>query len=109
VDLDARAYQAVLKLRTREALHEAAVVPLEIAEIGARVAAMAVQVAEAGNPNLRGDAMTGAVLAAASARSAAALVDINVGLGNLEPELSRLAAQAAADAGDAAERVSRER
>jgi methenyltetrahydrofolate cyclohydrolase len=109
VDLDAHAYQAVLKLRTREALHEAAVVPLEIAEIGARVAAMAVQVAEAGNPNLRGDAMTGAVLAAASARSAAALVDINVSLGKLEPELSRLAAQAAADAGDAAERVSRER
>jgi formiminotetrahydrofolate cyclodeaminase len=109
VDLDARAYQAVLKLRTREALHEAAVVPLEIAEIGARVAAMAVQVAEAGNPNLRGDAMTGAVLAAASARSAAALVDINVSLGKLEPELSRLAAQAAADAGNAAERVSRER
>jgi formiminotetrahydrofolate cyclodeaminase len=109
VDLDARAYQAVLKLRTREALHEAAVVPLEIAEIGARVAVMAVQVAEAGNPNLRGDAVTGAVLAAASARSAAALVDINVGLGRLEPELSRLAAQAAADAGNAAERVSRER
>jgi formiminotetrahydrofolate cyclodeaminase len=109
VDLDARAYQAVLKLRTREALHEAAVVPLEIAEIGARVAAMAVQVTEAGNPNLRGDAMTGAVLAAASARSAAALVDINVSLGKLEPELSRLAAQAAADAGNAAERVSRER
>lgn len=109
VDLDARAYQAVLKLRTREALHEAAVVPLEIAEIGARVAAMAVQVTEAGNPNLRGDAMTGAVLAAASARSAAALVDINVSLGKLEPELSRLAARAAADAGHAAERVSRER
>jgi methenyltetrahydrofolate cyclohydrolase len=109
VDLDARAYQAVLKLRTREALHEAAVVPLEIAEIGARVAVMAVQVAEAGNPNLRGDAVTGAVLAAASARSAAALVGINVSLGKLEPELSRLAAQAAADAGNAAERVSRER
>jgi formiminotetrahydrofolate cyclodeaminase len=109
VDLDARAYQAVLKLRTREALHEAAVVPLEIAEIGARVAAMAVQVAEAGNPNLRGDAMTGAVLAAASARSAAALVDINVSQGKLEPELSGRAAQAAADAGNAAERVSGER
>ena len=109
VDLDARAYQAFLELRTREALHEAAVVPLEIAEIGARVAAMAVQVAEAGHPNLCGDALTGAVLAAASARSAAALVDINVGLGKLEPELSWLAAQAAAKAGDAAERVSRQR
>ena len=105
VDLDARAYRAVLELRTREALHGAAVVPLEIAEIGARVAAMAVQVAEAGNPNLRGDAMTGAVLAAASARSAASLVDINVRLGGLDPGLSRRAAQAAADAGDAADQV----
>jgi methenyltetrahydrofolate cyclohydrolase len=104
-DLDARAYQAVLDLRTRAALHRAAVVPLEIAEIGARVAAMAVRVAETGNPNLRGDAVTGAVLAAASARSAAALVDINVSLGKLEPELSRRAAQAVADAGDAADRV----
>ena len=126
-DMDARAYTTVLDVfrrrgdaerggeaqsweaQRREALLAAAMVPLEIAEIGARVAALAVRVAEAGNPNLRGDAMTGAVLAAASARSAAALVDINVSLGKLEPELSRLAAQAAADAGNAAERVSRER
>jgi methenyltetrahydrofolate cyclohydrolase len=111
-DMDARAYAAVLEAgpgQRREALLGAALVPLEIAGIGARVAAMAVPVAKAGNPNLRGDAVTGAVLAAASARSAAALVDINVALGKLEPELSRLAAQAAADAGDAAERVSQER
>ena len=105
VDLDARAYQAVLELGTQQALHGAAVVPLEIAEIGAQVAAMAAQVAEAGNPNLRGDAVTGALLAAASARSAACLVDINVGLGGLDPGLSRRAARAAADAGDAAGRV----
>ena len=104
-DLDARAYQSVLELRTREALHGAAVVPLEIAEIGARVAAMSEQVAGAGNPNLRGDAVTGALLAAASARSAACLVDINVGLGGLDPELSRRAARAAADAADAAGRA----
>jgi len=104
-DLDARAYQSVLELRTREALHGAAVVPLEIAEIGARVAAMAARLAEAGNPNLRGDAVTGALLAAASARSAACLVDINVGLGGLDPGLSWRAAQAAADAGDAAGRA----
>ena len=58
-------------------------VPLEIAAIGARVAQLAVRVAEAGNPNLRGDAVTGAVLAAASARSAACLVDINVGSAGL--------------------------
>jgi methenyltetrahydrofolate cyclohydrolase len=89
----------------REALLGAAVVPLEIAAIGARVALMAARLAEAGNPNLRGDAVTGAVLAAASARSAACLVDINVGLGGLDSGLSRRAAQAAADAGDAADRA----
>jgi formiminotetrahydrofolate cyclodeaminase len=117
-DVDARAYAAVLQAfrlpredgqreaRRREALRGAALVPLEIAEIGARVARLAVQVAEAGNPNLRGDAVTGAVLAAASARSAACLVDINVELGGLDPGLSRRAAQAAADAADSAGRTS---
>jgi formiminotetrahydrofolate cyclodeaminase len=107
-DMDARAYTAVLATRgpeRKEALLAAAMVPLEIAAIGARVAQLAVRVVEAGNPNLRGDAVTGALLAAASARSAASLVDINVRLGGLEPDLSRRAAQAAADAGDAVERV----
>jgi methenyltetrahydrofolate cyclohydrolase len=114
---DARAYAAVLdagrqpgddrqrRERTREALLGAAHVPLEIAGIGARVARLAVRVAQAGNPNLRGDAVTGALLAAASARSAASLVDINVGLGGLDAELSRRAAQAVADADDAADQV----
>ena len=50
-------------------------------------------------------AVTGAVLAAASARSAASLVDINVRLGGLDPELSQRAAQAVADACAAADRV----
>jgi methenyltetrahydrofolate cyclohydrolase len=116
-DMDARAYTAVLdagrqpgddgprRERTREALLGAAHVPLEIAGIGARVAALAVRVAEDGHPNLRGDAVTGALLAAASARSAACLVDINVRLGGLDPGLSRRAAQAAADASAAAEQV----
>ena len=119
---DAVAYTAVLDARRRsgersgerseersgelrEALRGAVAVPLEIAEIGARVAALALHMAAAGNPNLRGDAVTGAVLAAASARSAACLVDINVAWGELEPGLSRRAAQAAAEAGDAAERT----
>jgi methenyltetrahydrofolate cyclohydrolase len=114
---DARAYTAVLEAfrlpaedgqreaRRREALLGAALVPLEVADIGARVAAMAGQVAEAGNPNLRGDAVTGAVLAAASARSAACLVDINVRLGGLDAELSQRAARAVADACAAAERA----
>jgi methenyltetrahydrofolate cyclohydrolase len=107
-DIDARAYQAVLAAapgQRREALLGAAAVPLEISEIGAQVAEMARLVAEAGNPNLRGDAVTGAVLAAASARSAACLVDINVDLGGLEPELSRRAAQAVTAACRAADRV----
>ena len=107
-DMDARAYTAVLAsrgLERKEALLAAAMIPLEIAAIGARVAGLAARVAEAGHPNLRGDAVTGAVLAAASARSAASLVEINVGLGGLDPELSRRAAKAVADAADAAERA----
>ena len=123
-DMDARAYAAVLdagrqagddgrqpgdqgrrRERMREALLGAAHVPLEIAGVGARVAQLAVRVAEGGNPNLRGDAVTGAVLAAASARSAACLVDINIRLGGLDPELSQRAAQAAADACAAADHV----
>ena len=113
-DMHAQAYAAVLEalrlpreasqreVQRQEALLGAALVPLEIAGIGAQVALMAARLAETGNPNLRGDAVTGAVLAAASARSAACLVDINVGLGGLDPGLSRRAAQAAADAADAA-------
>ena len=108
LDMDARAYAAVLAAHgpeRQQALLGAAMIPLEIAALGAKVAGLAVQVAEAGNPNLRGDAVTGAVLAAASARSAASLVEINVGLGGLDPELSRRAAKAVADAADAAERA----
>ena len=117
-EADARAYTSVLEAlrlpgeagprradQRREALLGAAVVPLEIAEIGARVAQLAVRVAEAGNPNLRGDAVTGALLAAASARSAACLVDINVRLGGLDPELTQRAARAVADASSAADRA----
>jgi methenyltetrahydrofolate cyclohydrolase len=107
-EIDARAYQAVLDAppgQRRAALLGAAVVPLEIAEIGARVAGMAVRVAESGNRNVRGDAVTGALLAAASARAAACLVGINVDLGGLEPELSKRAAQAVTDACHAADRV----
>jgi methenyltetrahydrofolate cyclohydrolase len=116
---DARAYAAVLEalrlsrdasereVQRQEALLGAALVPLEIARIGARVALMAARLAETGNANLRGDAVTGAVLAAASARSAASLVDINVELGGLDPGLSQRAAQAAADAGDAGDAARR--
>jgi methenyltetrahydrofolate cyclohydrolase len=109
-DQDAAAYGAVLgayrlprdgdgaqrRERITAALYRAATVPLEIAEIAAQVAGLAAGLAEAGNPNLRGDAITAAHLAEASARSAAALVDINVRLGGLPDELSRRAAAAVA-------------
>jgi formiminotetrahydrofolate cyclodeaminase len=103
-DEDAAAYQAVLDAyalprdaagrrdQIRRALHGAATVPLEITGIAAQLAGLAAGLAARGNPNLRGDAITAAYLAEASARSAAALVDINVRLGSLPDGPSRRAA-----------------
>jgi formiminotetrahydrofolate cyclodeaminase len=62
-----------------EALERAAAVPLEIAAAGADVAMLAADVAEAGNPNLCGDAAAGAALAEAGTRAAAKLVAVNLG------------------------------
>lgn len=116
-DEDAAAYQAVLDAfalprdatgrpgRIRDTLHGAAAVPLEIAEIAAQVAQLAAGLATGGNPNLRGDAVTAAYLAEASARSAAALVDINVRLGGLPADLSQRAARAVTAARAAAARA----
>jgi formiminotetrahydrofolate cyclodeaminase len=118
-DRDAAAYGAVLdayqqpregdgrerRERITAALHGAAAVPLEIAEIAAQVAELAVGIA-GGNPNLRGDTLAAAHLAEASARSAAVLVDINVALGRLPGDLSRRAGRAVATAQAAAARVS---
>jgi methenyltetrahydrofolate cyclohydrolase len=113
---DAEAYRAVLAaLRTPgqagapAALSAACTVPMEVAEIGAEVAAVAAAVAAGGNPNVRGDAITAALLAAAGARAAAALVRINLtgaeGDGrparaeHLAAEAACLAAEAEAGAG----------
>jgi formiminotetrahydrofolate cyclodeaminase len=60
------------------ALAAAAEVPTELAEIGADLADLAARIAEGGNPNLLGDAVTAALLADAGVRSAAALVTINL-------------------------------
>ncbi len=112
---DAEAYGAVLEAfrlpsepdpqqRRRQinhALELAALVPLEIAEIAARVAGEAAELAERGNPNLRGDALAGVTLAWAAARAAAELVRINVELGALEPDLPERAHAAVAQAAKA--------
>jgi methenyltetrahydrofolate cyclohydrolase len=76
--------------RIREALSEAADVPLSIAEVGAEVAGKAARLAEEGNPNLHGDAVTATVLAAAGVRAAATLVEINVSAGGADDRLPRV-------------------
>ncbi|MGH3829553.1 MAG: cyclodeaminase/cyclohydrolase family protein [Pseudonocardiaceae bacterium] len=112
---DAEAYQAVLaafalprkpdsalrRQQIRRALERAAQVPTEIAELASGIATEAVELAVRGNPNLRGDAFTAAVLAAAAAAAAAELVRLNAELGELSSELADRAAQAAADAAKA--------
>jgi methenyltetrahydrofolate cyclohydrolase len=60
------------------ALARACEVPLEVAELGDRVAALAADIADRGNPAVHGDALAAAQLAAAAAQTAAALVQINL-------------------------------
>jgi methenyltetrahydrofolate cyclohydrolase len=60
------------------ALAAAADVPMEITELAVPVARAAARLAADGNRNLRGDAITGALLASAGARAAAVLVGINL-------------------------------
>ena len=61
-----------------ETLSRAAAVPLDIAECAASVAELAAEIAVRGNQNVRGDAATGAILAASAARAAANLVEVNL-------------------------------
>jgi formiminotetrahydrofolate cyclodeaminase len=61
-----------------DALSRAADVPLAIAEAAHDVASLAAELAERGNPNLRGDAATAALLAEATVRATANLVEINL-------------------------------
>lgn len=105
---DGEVYGAVLAATDhadkREALVAATELPLELADLAAEVAALAERVARQGNPNLEGDAGTGLLLAAAAARSAACLVELNSRAGGLGPERADLA-RARCD--DAAARVER--
>ena len=117
---DAEAYQAVLdafalpgeldsqgrREQIRRTLERAAQVPAEIAEAASGIAIEAVQLAERGNCNLRGDAFTAATLAAAAARSAAELVRLNVELGELDSDLADRAARVADVAADAVAELS---
>ena len=87
IQADADSYAVVIGARrsagpgsgpVASALAAAADVPIQIAELAVPVAETAARLAAAGNPNLRGDAIAGALLAAAGARAAAVLVGINL-------------------------------
>ena len=80
------------------ALDAASEPPAQIAETAADVAELGVRVAESSSPAVRGDALTGVVLAEAAAASAARLVETNITSG---PVFDR--------ARDAAERASKAR
>lgn len=69
------------------ALDAAAVIPLRIAASAADVAALAAEVAEHGNPDLRPDAAGAALLAEAAARTAAHLVQVNLAVGSEDPRV----------------------
>ena len=64
--------------RVRTAETEASRSPLEIATLAAELAELAAELAHAGNPNLAGDAIAGALLAEAAAQAAARLVAVNL-------------------------------
>jgi formiminotetrahydrofolate cyclodeaminase len=67
-----------------ETLSRAADVPLQITDCAASVSELAAEIAERGNPNVRGDAAAASILASSAARVAANLVEIN--LATLEGE-----------------------
>jgi len=87
IQADADSYAAVIAARRSAgpkseqaavALTAAADVPMEIVGLAVPVARAAARLAGDGNRNLRGDAVTGVLLAAAGARAAAILVGINL-------------------------------
>jgi methenyltetrahydrofolate cyclohydrolase len=81
------------------ALDQAAAIPLEIAELGADVAAIGAVVAEHGDAGYRADAAVAVALAAGGASAAAHLVEVNLGMRTGDPRLERARAseQAAAE------------
>jgi methenyltetrahydrofolate cyclohydrolase len=99
---NAEAYAAALdalkgkeeRYRTRDetlgdALARAADVPLEIGDAATAVAALAAEVAERGNPRFGADCAAAATLAVAGARTAAALVEVNLGTTGEDPRVAR--------------------
>ena len=74
------------------AFDEAIRIPLEMAEVAAELAGLALGLARSGNPNLRGDATVAVLMGAAAARAGAALVCENLAGASSDPRLARAAA-----------------
>ena len=82
----------------------AAEIPLRIARAASDVSELAALVAEEGQPSLRVDAATAALLAEAGARAAAAIVEVNLTT-TADDERVAVARQLADASGSAAERA----
>ena len=95
----------VRRERIRAALSGAADVPLSIAETGAEVAGIASRLAREGNPSLRGDAVTAALLAEAGVRASAVLVEINTTAGEISDDRSERAGELVTRAAGAAREI----
>ena len=91
--------------RVEEALLEASRTPLAIAERAAEAAELGAAVAGASSESVRGDAVTGVLVAEAACAAAARLVEVNLARESSAPELERArdAARRAAGARSAAE------
>jgi formiminotetrahydrofolate cyclodeaminase len=84
IEEDAQAYVAFVEaVRSQQDVgvaHARTVdVPLRVIRAAADIAELAVQLAQHGNPNLRADAVVGAILAAAAAESGVMLIEVNLG------------------------------
>jgi formiminotetrahydrofolate cyclodeaminase len=84
-DEELSSYAPVLEARTPDersaALAVASEPPAQVAEVAAVVAELGAEIASSSSPAVRGDALTGVVLAEAAASAAARLVEINLGSG----------------------------
>jgi formiminotetrahydrofolate cyclodeaminase len=83
-----------------DALDRAAGVPLQIGEAAADVGTLAALLVERGEGSVRADAATAALFAQASARAAATLVEVNLGITSADERVAQ--ARAFADAATAA-------
>lgn len=112
IEKDAAAYSRVLEIYRSddrsglsEALSAAADVPLSIAIAGVEVSELGVLIAEHGNLNLRGDAVTAVLLAESGARAAGLLVNLNLDLAHIEDERRARCQKCVATAEAARQRV----